>query len=166
MLTARVLPPSLKTENRTLRPVTAPSGCLTHPLELQTELVRSTMPTFNTYITSPAPKLQQLPVSFTADFPLQAAHSPLKKPSQAGRRPSPGSMQSPPGALTGSPGGGDTSSAGTGLLGTGASPADLDSVGTAAAPAQLAAAGMGPKQKLLLEQKEYPGRRDYPAEAI
>ena len=40
MLTARVLPPSLKTENRTLSPVTAPSGCLTHPLELQTELRR------------------------------------------------------------------------------------------------------------------------------
>ena len=166
MLTARVLPPSLKTENRTLSPVTAPSGCLTHPLELQTEFEQTTMPTFNIHITTPAPRLQHLTVSFTAAFPLQAVHSPLKKPSQAGRRPSPGSMQSPPGALTGSPGGGDTSSAGTGLLGTGASPADPDPVGTAAAPAQLAAAGMGSQQKLLLEQQEYPGRRDYPAEAI
>ena len=126
----------------------------------------TTMPTFNIHITSPAPKLQHLSVSFTPAFPLQAAHFPLKKPNQAARRPSPGSMQNPPGALTGSPGGGDTSSAGTGLLGTGASPADLDSVGTAAAPAQLAAAGMGSQQKLLLEQKEYPGRRDYPAKAI
>ena len=122
MLTARVLPPSLKTENRTLRPVTAPSGCLTHPLELQTELRRQPC-LRSTYILQPQPPgLQHLSVSFTAAFPLQAAHSPLKKPSQAGRRPSPGSMQNPPGALTGSPGGGDTSSAGTGLLGTGASP--------------------------------------------
>ena len=101
------------------------------------------MPTFNIHITSPAPGLQHLSVSFTAAFPLQAAHSPLKKPNQAPRRPSPGSMQSPPGALTGSPGGRDTSSAGTGLLGKGASRADLDSVGTAAAPAQLAASSMG-----------------------
>ena len=166
MLTARVLPPSLKTENRTSSPASAPSGCFRNPLELQTELQRPTMPTFNIHITTPAPILQQLPVTFTSTFPLQAAHSPLKKPSQATRRPSPGSMQSPPGALTGSPGGGDTSSAGTGLLVIGASPADLDSVGTAATPAQLTAAGMGTQQKLLLEQKEYPGRRDYPAKAI
>ena len=106
-------------------------------------MVRSTMPTFNIHITTPAPGLQHLSVSFTPAFPLQAAHPPLKKPSQAARRSSPGSMQNPPGALTGSPGGGDTSSAGTGLLGTGASPADLDSVGTAAAPAQLAAGSVG-----------------------
>ena len=155
MLTARVLPPSLKTENRTLSPVTAPSGCFQQSAGVADRVAPTTMPTFNTHITTPAPRLQQLPVSFTAAFPLQAVHSPLKKPSQAPRRPSPGSMQSPPGALTGSPGGRDTSSAGTGLLGTGASPADLDSVGTAAAPAQLAAAGMGPQQKLLLEQQEF-----------
>ena len=36
------------------------------------------MPTFNTHITTPAPRLQHLSVSFTAAFPLQAAHSPLK----------------------------------------------------------------------------------------
>ena len=106
----------------------------------------TTMPTFNIHITSPAPKLQHLPVSFTPAFPLQAAHSPLKNPNQAARRPSPCSMQNPPGALTGSPGGGDTPSAGTGLLGTGASPADLDSVGTAATPAQLAAGSMEVEQ--------------------
>ena len=166
MLTARVLPPSLKTENRTSSPVTAPSGCIQQSAGVADRVAATTMPTFNIHITTPAPGLQHLSVSFTAAFPLQAVHSPLKKPSQAARRPSPGSMQSPPGALTGSPGGGDTSSAGTGLLGTGASPADPDSVGTAAAPAQLAVAGMGPQQELLLEQQEYPGRRDYPAEAI
>ena len=162
MLTARVLPPSLKTENRTSSPVTAPSGCIQQSAGVADRVAATTMPTFNIHITTPAPGLQHLSVSFTAAFPLQAVHSPLKKPNQAARRPSPGSMQSPPGALTGSPGGGDTSSAGTGLLGTGASPADPDSVGTAAAPAQLAVAGMGPQQKLLLEQQEYPGRRDYP----
>ena len=36
------------------------------------------MPTFNTYITSPAPRLQQLSVSFNADFPPQTADPPLK----------------------------------------------------------------------------------------
>ena len=109
-------------------------------------MARSTMPTFNTHITSPAPRLQHLSVSFTAAFPLQAAHSPLKNPTKPPDGLHPGSMQNPPGALTGSPGGGDTSRAGTGLLGTGASPADPDSVGTAAAPAQLAAAGAGVEQ--------------------
>ena len=143
MLTARVLPPSLKTENRTLSPVTAPGGCVLQSTGVADRVVAATMPTFNIHITTPAPGLQHLSVSFTAAFPLQAVHSPLKKPNQAARRPSPGSMQNPPGALKGSPGGGDTSSAGTGLPGTGASPADLGSVGTAATPAQLAAAGMG-----------------------
>ena len=122
MLTARVLPPSLKTENRTLSPVTAPGGCFQQSAGVADRVAPTTMPTFNIHITTPAPGLQHLSVSFTAAFPLQAAHSPLKNPSQAGRRPSPGSMQNPPGALTGSPGGGDTSSAGTGLPGTGASP--------------------------------------------
>ena len=57
------------------------------------------MPTFNIHITTPAPGLQHLSVSFTAAFPLQAVHSPLKNPNQAARRPSPGSMQSHPGPL-------------------------------------------------------------------
>ena len=36
------------------------------------------MPTFNTYITSPAPRLQQLSVSFNADFPPQTADPPFE----------------------------------------------------------------------------------------
>ena len=40
------------------------------------------MPTFNIHITTPAPGLQHLSVSFTAAFPLQAAHSPLKNPAK------------------------------------------------------------------------------------
>ena len=40
------------------------------------------MPTFNTHITTPAPRLQHPSVSFTAAFPLQAAHSPLKNPAK------------------------------------------------------------------------------------
>ena len=40
------------------------------------------MPTFNTHITTPAPKLQHLSVSYSAAFPLQAAHSPLKNPTK------------------------------------------------------------------------------------
>ena len=40
------------------------------------------MPTFNIHITTPAPRLQHLSVSFTAAFLLQAAHSPLKNPTK------------------------------------------------------------------------------------
>ena len=42
----------------------------------------TTMPTFNTYITTPAPRLQHLSVSYSAAFPLQAVHSPLKNPTK------------------------------------------------------------------------------------
>ena len=40
------------------------------------------MPTFNTHITTPAPRLQHLSVSCSAALPLQAAHSPLKNPAK------------------------------------------------------------------------------------
>ena len=40
------------------------------------------MPTFNIHITTPSPRLQHLSVSYSVDFPLQAAHSPLKNPTK------------------------------------------------------------------------------------
>ena len=162
MLAARVLPPSLKTEKPDIKSGLCPQRLFQQSAGVADRVARPTMPTFNTYITSPAPGLQHLSVSFTAAFPLQAAHSPLKKPNQAVRRPSPGSMQNPPRALTGSPGGGDTSSAGTGLLGTDASPADPDSVGTAAAPAQLAAGSVGVAQAFTVSSSVGDGPGEAP----
>ena len=74
--------PSLKTENRTLRPVTAPSGCIQQSAGVADRVAATTMPTFNTHITTPAPGLQYLSVSFTPAFPLQAVHSRLKNPTK------------------------------------------------------------------------------------
>ena len=114
------------------------------------------MPTFNIYITSPAPRLQQSCASFSADFPLEPTRSPVKNPIKlpAGLHVIPGKVH--PGPLPDSPGSGNTSltdpwntphptdhiTVPSGHT-TGASPADLDSVGTAAAPAQLAAGSVG-----------------------
>ena len=106
----------------------------------------TTMPTFNIHITSPAPKLQHLPVSFTPAFPLQAAHSPLKKPNQAARRPSPWFHAKPARGPYGFSRRWRHAQRRNGTPCTGASPADLDSVGTAATPAQLAAGSMEVEQ--------------------
>ena len=159
--------PSLKTENRTLSPASAPSGCIQQSAGVADRVASDNYAYVQHIYYKPSPRTATPICQFYRCFSAASRHSPLKNPTKPPAGLHLVLCKAPPGALTGSPGGGDTSSAGgTGLPGTGASPADLGSVGTAAAPAQLAAAGMGVQQKLLLEQQEYPGRRDYPAEAI